>query len=601
MTPEGETKNLTDQDLNGKTEDREEEWKRYNQEKRERLKRTDFTIIASNCCGTFMYYDMGLPYLSPTVNLSMSMGDFVKLAESLPWYMAQEFVPSKEEGKYPSGLLGDIKIDFVHYDTYEEGAAKWEERKKRINWDNLFFVGVEKDGCTYELIRRFDQLPYKHKVIFTKKEYPEFSSAYYIRGFEDRDELGVITFFREQPLKRRYLDDFDYAAFLNGEWKAGEKRSGFKQGRVSVVTPVYNGESHLASMLDSVLRQTYPHVDMTLVDDGSMDRTVEIAEGYREKFAARGYGYRIIRSFHKNASGAINQGLPYVGGEYLIWPDSDDVLEPESVEKRVEFLKAHPEYQCVRSQSYYFDQETGVTDRADEKTGDLSKEDLFWDILESKTYVCCGCYMLKSEAFFAIYPDRAIPEYPVGQNFQMLLPFMYFHSCPTIRKQLYGVCLREGSHSRTPLSQEQEEKKYQDYEKLVDEIAEICRIDDRASKQRLMCWKVKRRYGLALKYGKKKEKRQALFQLLKCGKSGRQAVKGYAKTLWSRDWLRKKKTWLYWRYRECYGKIRMTYRRTCEKTSGWLQRKKTWLYWRFREKYARLKTWWRRLRKGGKS
>ena len=169
-------------------------------------------------------------------------------------------------------------------------------------------------------------------------------------------------------------------------------KSKFCGGKVSVVTPVYNGEFHLARMLDSILKQTYDQIDMILVDDGSMDGTADVAESYREKFADRGYGYQIIRAEHRCASGAINQGLPYVTGEYLIWPDSDDVLEPKSVQARVEFLETHPQYQCVRSLSYYFNAETGeLSKRADEKTGDLNKEELFWDIMESKTFVCCGC------------------------------------------------------------------------------------------------------------------------------------------------------------------------------------------------------------------
>ena len=108
-----------------------------------------------------------------------------------------------------------MRIDFVHYDTFSEAVRKWEERKKRINWDNIFIVGTEKDGCSYEMIQRFDRLPYKNKVIFTHVEYPEFSSAYYIKGFEDKGELGVLTFYKKRFFKRRYLDDFDYIEFLN--------------------------------------------------------------------------------------------------------------------------------------------------------------------------------------------------------------------------------------------------------------------------------------------------------------------------------------------------------------------------------------------------
>lgn len=192
------------------------EWAAHKRRKRKRLKNNEFSIISSNCIGTFMYYDMELPYLSPTINLSIGMNDFVKMAENLRWYMEQELMQGETNEVCPVGLLGDVEIRFIHYKTFEEAVWKWNERKKRINWDNLFIAGAEKDGCTYETIRRFEQLPYKNKVIFTRMRYPEFLSAYYIKGFEKEKELGVITSFKQQFLKRRYLDDFDYVKFLNG-------------------------------------------------------------------------------------------------------------------------------------------------------------------------------------------------------------------------------------------------------------------------------------------------------------------------------------------------------------------------------------------------
>lgn len=194
---------------------RELEWIIYRIKKRSRLKNKAFTIISSNCSGTYMYYDLGMRYLTPTVNLSIDMNDFVKMVNNLRWYMEQELVEAEEEGSCPIGLLGDIKICFMHYDTFHEAKMKWEDRKQRIHWDNLFIVGSEIDGCTYETIKKFEQLPYKNKVIFTHIDYPEFPSAHYIKGFEEKEELGFITLFKEQFLKRRYLDDFDYVNFLN--------------------------------------------------------------------------------------------------------------------------------------------------------------------------------------------------------------------------------------------------------------------------------------------------------------------------------------------------------------------------------------------------
>lgn len=301
----------------------------------------------------------------------------------------------------------------------------------------------------------------------------------------------------------------------------------FIKDKVSVIIPVFNGEHHLGRMLDSVLSQTYFWVEVILVDDGSTDHTLRVAEGYREKFEKKGYDYRIVRSKHRNASAAINCGLPYVTGEFLIWPDSDDRLEKESVKKRVKFLKENPRYQCVRSLAYYFEEGSQRRVPADEKTGDVSKEDIFWDILESRTYVCCGCYMLRTEKFFEIYPERRIPEYDVGQNFQMLLPFMYHYLCPTMTEKLYGVCVRKGSHSRRVLTEEEEKKKYQDYEKLIDEIALICHIGDEKSGDRIAYWKIKRRYMIAVKYKDAGEIVKNLWKLFRLRKRLHPAVNNF--------------------------------------------------------------------------
>lgn len=323
---------------------------------------------------------------------------------------------------------------------------------------------------------------------------------------------------RREEEKKDFLSTQERDEQWTDSCRGNSRPSDFQKGLVSAVMPVYNGELHVAKMLDSLLAQTYDPVEVILVDDGSTDETLSVAESYSSKFARRGYSYRIVRAEHKNASAAISRGLPYVTGEYLIWPDSDDVLAPQSIARRVAFLQENPQYSCVRSLSWYFQEETGEPEeQADEQRGDLSKENLFWDILESRTFVCCGCYMVKTKPFFDIYPERRIPEYDVGQNFQMLLPFMFSHKCPTIREELYGVSIRAGSHSRRTLTQAQEQKKYRDYEHLIDDIASICQIDDKPSKERIARWKARRRYQLALKYRHGGAAISALRQLHRCG------------------------------------------------------------------------------------
>lgn len=194
------------------------EWRLYKEFKRRKLKNTTPTIISSNCNGEFWYYDMKLKFLSPTINLSFDMNDYVKMLENLQWYMEQQILPYEDNRfEFPTGKLADIEIRFNHYKTFDEAVAKWEERKKRIDWDNLFILGIDGDNCSYKTMQRFDRLPYKNKVIFTHIPYPEIESSYYIPGFENEEGVGVLLNFKKQFLVRRYLDDFDYVSFLNGK------------------------------------------------------------------------------------------------------------------------------------------------------------------------------------------------------------------------------------------------------------------------------------------------------------------------------------------------------------------------------------------------
>lgn len=189
----------------------------------------------------------------------------------------------------------------------------------------------------------------------------------------------------------------------------------FVKGRVSVVTPVYNGEAFLPRFLKSIQAQTYRDLELILIDDGSSDQTVMVARNWKQRLEKEGIAVRIVEVPHRNASSAMGYGLPFVSGEYLCWPDSDDILRETSIEERVEFLKKYPEYHCVRSLAWYFDSESGERTVADEKRGDLKKEDLFWDILEGRTFfaadaICCvpgiSFKFIQTERFLFTRRDR---------------------------------------------------------------------------------------------------------------------------------------------------------------------------------------------------
>ena len=103
---------------------------------------------------------------------------------------------------------------------------------------------------------------------------------------------------------------------------------------VSVITPCYNGEAFLDRYFQSVLSQSYPNIELIFVNDGSTDRSEEIALSYREWLEARGIRYLYIAQENKGISEAVNAGLRRFSGDYLTWPDSDDWMTPDCIAKK---------------------------------------------------------------------------------------------------------------------------------------------------------------------------------------------------------------------------------------------------------------------------
>ena len=95
---------------------------------------------------------------------------------------------------------------------------------------------------------------------------------------------------------------------------------------VSVIVPVYNAAGHLARCLESLAGQTYPHLEIILVDDGSTDRSAELMAA----FAAKDERIRVISQANAGVSRARNVGLASAKGSYVSFVDSDDWLEPET-------------------------------------------------------------------------------------------------------------------------------------------------------------------------------------------------------------------------------------------------------------------------------
>ena len=119
----------------------------YIERKRRRLINYNPTIISSNCNGSYILHDMGLKFNTPTVNLYFETKDFLKFVADLDKYLSAQLVEVKSRNPFPVGKLDDIYVYFMHYPTFFEAAYKWDQRKKRINKENMFIVMTERNHC----------------------------------------------------------------------------------------------------------------------------------------------------------------------------------------------------------------------------------------------------------------------------------------------------------------------------------------------------------------------------------------------------------------------------------------------------------------------
>jgi glycosyltransferase involved in cell wall biosynthesis len=108
---------------------------------------------------------------------------------------------------------------------------------------------------------------------------------------------------------------------------------------VSVIIPCYNREPFIAATIESVLTQTWPKIELIVVDDGCTDGSRAILESYGERLILLEHPGRINRG----QSAAINLGLRQCRGEFVAILDSDDLFVPEKIEKQVHYLDSHPE------------------------------------------------------------------------------------------------------------------------------------------------------------------------------------------------------------------------------------------------------------------
>lgn len=109
---------------------------------------------------------------------------------------------------------------------------------------------------------------------------------------------------------------------------------------ISVIIPAFNREAYVAEAIESALGQTCPPEEIVVVDDGSTDRTAEIARSFEKRV-------RCISQENLGCGAARNAGLKEARGSFIAFLDSDDVWLERKLEIQLAYLRAHPEIDMV--------------------------------------------------------------------------------------------------------------------------------------------------------------------------------------------------------------------------------------------------------------
>ncbi len=190
---------------------------------RKALINKDFSILSNNCWGGGIYEDLGLPYTSPTVGLFFHGPCYLKFLKKLRFYLSCELkfidiskydLANKKRAigqlTYPIALIDDVELHFLHYHSKEEAEDKWNRRKKRINFNNLFVEFGEIELVDYDLMLEFDSLEYKNKLLFSVGKHKDLKSSICLRGRQGKVDVGDIY-----TNKAVWRKEFDVVKWLN--------------------------------------------------------------------------------------------------------------------------------------------------------------------------------------------------------------------------------------------------------------------------------------------------------------------------------------------------------------------------------------------------
>ena len=179
---------------------------------------TRVRILATNCMGGILYHDTGKPFDSPTINLTISGMDFIKLCNDPEHYMTQYPVLADVSPQgYPIADVGGIRVNGVHYKDIDDFSDKWLRRGARFLEQKdaeILVIASDAQIKTDEEIESFHNLPYR-KVCFTIRKDIPYDEFVFVEAFSGMEAMGDLTRYTGLIGKRIFEKEFDFVKWLS--------------------------------------------------------------------------------------------------------------------------------------------------------------------------------------------------------------------------------------------------------------------------------------------------------------------------------------------------------------------------------------------------
>ncbi len=177
-----------------------------------------------------------------------------------------------------------------------------------------------------------------HWMQMLKRTVPNvYSKRHILRPLRPRNLARVLAIF------------FINFAFVKGHLKPIRKRAlnstasiDNVKGLVSVVLPTYNHATYLKQSIESVLKQSYSHLELIIINDGSNDKTRELLRDYENTPTVT-----VIHQENTGLPNALNRGFAIAKGEFLTWTSADNFYNETAIQTMVDFLEANEEVGVV--------------------------------------------------------------------------------------------------------------------------------------------------------------------------------------------------------------------------------------------------------------